>query len=129
MTSLASGESIGLPRSRSTRTLGPAMTEAAVAPSATMATGLIARHAVKDHVAAVSCGIYEGGPILDLDYTEDSGAGTDANFVLTGAGGIVEIQGTAEGVPFSEEELSRLLALARKGTTELVQLQKDVLKL
>ena len=94
-----------------------------------MATGLIARHAVKDHVAAVSCGIYEGGPILDLDYTEDSGAGTDANFVLTGAGGIVEIQGTAEGVPFSEEELSRLLALARKGTTELVQLQKDVLKL
>jgi ribonuclease PH len=94
-----------------------------------MATGLIARHAVKDHVAAVSCGIYEGGPVLDLDYTEDSGAGTDANFVLTGTGGIVEVQGTAEGVPFSEEELSRLLALARKGTTELVQLQKEVLKL
>ncbi|SRR5258705_7887159 len=94
-----------------------------------VATGLIARHAVKDHVAAVSCGICEGGPVLDLDYTEDSGAGTDANFVLTGTGGIVEIQGTAEGVPFSEEELSRLLALARKGTTELVQLQKEVLKL
>jgi ribonuclease PH len=85
-----------------------------------VATGLIARHADKDHVAAVSYGICEGGPVLDLDYTEDSGAGTDANFVLTGTGGIVEIQGTAEGVPFSEEELSRLLALARKGTTELV---------
>ncbi len=93
------------------------------------ATGLIARHAIKDHVAAVSCGIYEGGPVLDLDYIEDSGAHTDANFVLTGSGGIVEIQGTAEGVPFSEAELSLLLGLARKGASELVQLQKEALKL
>jgi ribonuclease PH len=93
------------------------------------ATGLIARHAIKDHVAAVSCGIYESKPVLDLDYAEDSVAGTDANFVLTGSGGLVEIQGTAEGVPFSEEELSQLLGLARKGITMLVQAQKVALKL
>src|SRR4051812_34583485 len=93
------------------------------------ATGLIARHAIKDHVAAISCGIYGSSPVLDLDYAEDSAADTDANFVLTGAGGIVEIQGTAEGVPFSEAEFGELLGLARKGTTELVALQKEVLKL
>jgi ribonuclease PH len=92
-------------------------------------TKLIARHAIKDHVAAVSCGIYENTPVLDLDYAEDSTAGTDANFVLTGAGGIVEIQGTAEGVPFSEAEFGQLLALARKGATALVALQKQALKL
>jgi len=92
-------------------------------------TKLIARHAIKDHVAAVSCGIYENVPVLDLDYAEDSTAGTDSNFVLTGGGGIVEIQGTAEGVPFSEAEFGQLLALARKGTTELVALQKQALKL
>ncbi len=79
---------------------------------------------LKGHVAAVSCGIYGGMPVLDLDYAEDSNCGTDANFVMTGTGGIVEVQGTAEGEPFSEEELMRLLALARKGTTSLVQLQK-----
>ncbi|MGL4635404.1 MAG: ribonuclease PH [Beijerinckiaceae bacterium] len=79
---------------------------------------------LRDHVAAVSCGIYNGQPVLDLDYAEDSNCGTDANFVMTGTGGIVEVQGTAEGEPFSEEQLLRLLALARKGTTSLVQLQK-----
>jgi ribonuclease PH len=93
------------------------------------ATGLIARHAIKDHVAAVSCGIYGTTSVLDLDYAEDSVAGTDANFVLTGTGGIVEIQGTAEGVPFSEEQFAELLGLARKGSAELVALQKQVLKL
>src|SRR5438105_10998614 len=93
------------------------------------ATGLIARHAIKDHVAAISCGIHQGVPVLDLDYAEDSTAGTDANFVLTGSGGLVEIQGTAEGVPFSEAEFSSLLALARKGAAELVLLQKEALKL
>jgi ribonuclease PH len=92
-------------------------------------TKLIARHAIKDHVAAVSCGIYENVPVLDLDYAEDSTAGTDANFVLTGSGGIVEIQGTAEGVPFSEAEFGQLLALARKGAGELAALQKEALKL
>jgi ribonuclease PH len=92
-------------------------------------TGLIARHAIKDHVAAVSCGIYEGRVVLDLDYVEDSAAATDANFVLTGSGGLVEIQGTAEGSPFDENELSQLLGLARKGIDMLVRAQKDALKL
>ena len=93
------------------------------------ATGLIARHAIKDHVAAVSCGIFQNVAVLDLDYAEDSEAETDANFVMTGSGGIIEIQGTAEGVPFSEEELGRLLGLARSGIANLVRIQKDVLKL
>jgi len=94
-----------------------------------VATKLIGRHAVKEHVAAVSCGIYQNTPVLDLDYAEDSAAETDANFVLTGSGGLVEVQGTAEGVPFSEAQLTELLALARKGASELMALQKDVLKL
>lgn len=79
---------------------------------------------IKDHVAAISCGIYEGNPVIDLDYDEDSTAQTDANFVMTGTGGIVEIQGTAEGAPFSEEEFSALLKLAKDGITRLVDLQK-----
>lgn len=79
---------------------------------------------LKDHIAAVSCGIYGGTPVLDLDYPEDSDADTDANFVMTGSGGIVEIQGTAEQEPFSEEEFSQLLGLAKKGIGELVNLQK-----
>ncbi|MFC0217982.1 ribonuclease PH [Pseudochelatococcus lubricantis] len=88
------------------------------------ARSMLSAKALKDHVAAVSCGIYRGTPVLDLDYAEDSAAETDANFVLTGTGGIVEVQGTAEGAPFSEEELLRLLALARAGTEKLVSLQK-----
>jgi ribonuclease PH len=79
---------------------------------------------MKDHVAAISCGIHGGLPVLDLDYPEDSSAGTDANFVMTGSGGIVEIQGTAEGEPFSEATLAELLALAKKGIAELVAKQK-----
>ncbi|WP_353643501.1 ribonuclease PH [Mesorhizobium sp. WSM2239] len=79
---------------------------------------------LKDHVAAISCGIYDGQPVLDLDYLEDSSAGTDANFVMTGKGGIVEIQGTAEGVPFTEEEFAALMALAKKGISRLVSLQQ-----
>ncbi|APY13633.1 ribonuclease PH [Brucella sp. 10RB9214] len=79
---------------------------------------------LKDHVAAISCGIYEGVPVLDLDYAEDSVAETDSNFVMTGKGGIVEIQGTAEGVPFSEEEFGALMKLARSGIGRLVSLQK-----
>ena len=85
---------------------------------------MIKAKALKDHVAAVSCGIYRGLPVLDLDYAEDSEADTDANFVLTGAGGIVEIQGTAEKEPFSEAELLNLLALAKSGCATLVGLQK-----
>jgi ribonuclease PH len=90
-------------------------------------TGLMTAPIIKDHVAAISCGIVQGHPVLDLDYEEDSTAETDANFVLTGAGGLVEIQGTAEGAPFTEEQLVALLKLARKGIGELVTLQKEVL--
>ena len=79
---------------------------------------------LKEHVAAVSCGIYQGTPVLDLDYAEDSEAETDANFVMTGSGGIVEIQGTAEKTPFSQDELLALLGLARTGVEHLVSLQK-----
>jgi ribonuclease PH len=79
---------------------------------------------MRDHVAAVSCGICDGAPVLDLDYAEDSEAGTDANFVMTGSGGIIEIQGTAEKTPFSEAQFLELLALARKGVGKLVDLQK-----
>ena len=79
---------------------------------------------LKQHLAAVSCGIYEGTPVLDLDYAEDSVAETDANFVMTGTGGIVEIQGTAEKTPFTQDELLSLLSLARSGVDRLVSLQK-----
>ena len=88
------------------------------------ARDMVKANPLKDHVAAVSCGIYRGTPVLDLDYAEDSEAETDANFVLTGGGGIVEIQGTAEKTPFSESELLQLLALAKAGCTRLVALQK-----
>jgi ribonuclease PH len=91
-------------------------------------TGMISKPAIKDHVAAVSCGIWQGTAVLDLDYAEDSTAETDANFVLTGSGGLVEIQGTAEGAPFTDEQLGELLKLARKGIGELVDLQKKVLR-
>ena len=74
-------------------------------------------------VAAISCGIYNGNPVLDLDYIEDSAAGTDANFVLTNQAGIVEVQGTAEGEPFDEEALLRLLRLARIGCNEVFAAQ------
>ncbi len=79
---------------------------------------------LRDHVAAVSCGIYNGTPVLDLDYAEDSEADTDANFVMTGGLGIVEIQGTAENEPFSEENFNELLTYAKRGISELVTLQK-----
>ncbi len=79
---------------------------------------------LRDHVAAVSCGVFRGTAVLDLDYAEDSEADTDANFVMTGSGKIIEVQGTAEKEPFSEEQLLALLALARKGTGKLIELQK-----
>src|SRR5690242_11329734 len=90
-------------------------------------TGMITKPAIKDNVAAISCGIYKGTPVLDLDYDEDSTAETDANFVMTGAGGLVEIQGTAEGAPFSDDEFAQLMKLARKGIMDLVELQKKAL--
>ncbi|MBY5437481.1 ribonuclease PH [Rhizobium leguminosarum] len=83
---------------------------------------------LKDHVAAISCGIFASQPVIDLDYLEDSSAETDANFVMTGTGGIVEIQGTAEGTPFSESEFTSLMQLARNGIGELVAMQKQAVE-
>lgn len=79
---------------------------------------------MRDSIAAVSCGLYEGKAVLDLDYAEDSEAEADANFVITGKGGIVEVQGTAEKDPFSQEQFDELMLLAKKGIRELTQLQK-----
>lgn len=93
------------------------------------AEGLIEKLPLTDHVAAVSCGLYEGEAVLDLDYDEDSSAQADANFVLTGVGGIVEVQGTAEQDPFSRAEFERLLDLAEIGVKQLVATQKSVLSL
>jgi ribonuclease PH len=93
-----------------------------------MKIGKIAENPLTDFVAAVSCGIYRGEPVLDLDYAEDSNAEADANFVLTGSGGIVEIQATAEQTSFEEEKFQALLSLARKGVGELVAMQRQVLR-
>ena len=82
---------------------------------------------LKDHVAAVSCGIFEGEPVADLDYDEDSAAETDANFVMTGSGGIVEVQGTAEGEPFSRAQFDALFGLAEQAIADLVDLQKQAI--
>lgn len=87
--------------------------------------GIITKNPLVDSVAAISCGIVEGAPVLDLDYVEDSSASTDANFVITGKGGLVEIQGTAEGEPFSEEQFQALLSLAKQGCSELTALQTE----
>jgi len=90
--------------------------------------GMIASVPVEDHLAAVSVGIVDGKPMLDLCYTEDSSAEVDMNLVMTGKGGIVEIQGTAEGEPFSKTELAKLLALGEKGIKALIKKQIEVLK-
>ncbi len=91
--------------------------------------GLLTAVPLTDHVAAISCGICEGVCVLDLDYQEDSAAQADANFVLTGKGAIVEVQGTAEQQPFSESQLLELIALARGGIAELVALQRQAIGL
>jgi ribonuclease PH len=88
------------------------------------ARNMLRGEVLRDHVAAISCGIHKTTPVLDLDYAEDSEAETDANFVMTGSGGIIEIQGTAEKTPFTEPQFLELLALARKGVGKLVDLQK-----
>ena len=82
---------------------------------------------LRDHVAAVSVGIYRGMPVLDLDYVEDSDCDTDMNVVMTGSGGFVEIQGTAEGTPFSADDMQAMLSLANKGILELITAQKTAL--
>jgi ribonuclease PH len=88
---------------------------------------VLSQDPIKDHVAAISVGIYQGVPVLDLDYAEDSACDTDMNVVMTGQGGIIEVQGTAEGAAFSRVELDQLLSLAESGIKELVQLQKAAL--
>ena len=89
-----------------------------------IAQGKLSNSPIIDSVAAISVGVVEGVPLLDLDYSEDSNCDTDMNVVMTGQGGFVEIQGTAKGVPFSTEELNALLALAKKGIAELSLMQK-----
>ena len=92
-----------------------------------LASGALAQSPIRDHVAAVSVGIWQGRPVLDLDYAEDSACETDMNIVMTGAGGFVEVQGTAEGQPFSAAQLDQLVALASRGIADLVALQKRAL--
>ncbi|MFO1153216.1 MAG: ribonuclease PH [Rhodospirillales bacterium] len=91
--------------------------------------GILKAQPLTDQVAAVSCGLHQGTAVLDLDYAEDSEAGTDANFVLTGRGRVVEIQATAEDEPFSEADFLALLSLARRGVQQLVDLQRQALGL
>lgn len=92
-----------------------------------IAAGAIERSPIKDHVAAISVGILEGTPLLDLEYVEDSACDTDMNVVMTGSGHFVEVQGTAEGVAFTRDEMNALLNLAEKGIGELIDLQKQAL--
>ena len=92
-----------------------------------VAEGKIAANPLRDHVAAVSVGIYQGVPVLDLDYPEDSACDTDMNVVMTGSGGIVELQGTAEGEPFTRAQMTELIDLAEAGIHELVARQKAAL--
>ena len=94
-----------------------------------LARGLIASTPLRDFVAAVSVGVYQGEPVLDLDYAEDSACDTDMNVVMTGSGGFVEVQGTAEGAPFSREEMDTLLQIAQTGIAQLVAAQKQALGL
>lgn len=100
---------------------------AALNPGGENPLPMIAKGFLRGHVAAVSCGLLKGIPVLDLDYSEDSTADVDANFVMTGTGRLIEIQGTAEGEPFSEEDFSQLLTFAKKGIAHLVSAQKAVL--
>ncbi len=93
-----------------------------------MNIGALDESPITDNVSAISCGVYKGNAVLDLDYVEDSDAETDANFVITGKGGICEIQGTAEQEPFTEEELMQMLALAKQGCAALTKAQDEAIK-
>ena len=95
--------------------------------SVLLSQGKLAQNPMRDFVAAISVGVVQGVPLLDLEYTEDSACDTDMNVVMTGSGGFVEVQGTAEGAPFSRAEMDQLLALADQGIRELVMLQKQAL--
>ena len=89
--------------------------------------GMIKGQPLTNMVGSVSVGVYQGEPVLDLDYAEDSVAETDMNVIMNEAGGFIEVQGTAEAAPFSEEELNAMLALARRGIEDLVKVQKMAL--
>ena len=106
-----------------------AMVALADAVAGLRSKGLIAADPLRDFVAAVSVGMVGGEPVLDLDYVEDSACGTDMNVVMTGAGRFVEVQGTAEGEPFTREQMSKLLDLASSGIAELVAAQRSALGL
>ena len=99
-----------------------------LAMRAEIAANRMSRALVTDFCAGTSVGIVEGRPVLDLNYLEDSQAETDMNVVMSGAGGLIEIQGTAETAPFSEDQLHEMLALAKIGIDQLIQIQKDVLQ-
>jgi len=105
-----------------------AMVALADAVAGLRASGALAKDPLRDFVAAVSVGIVDGQPVLDLDYAEDSGCDTDMNVVMTGGGRFVEVQGTAEGEPFTKDEMSKLLDLASNGIARLVELQRAALK-
>jgi ribonuclease PH len=90
---------------------------------------LLGQNPIRDHVAAISVGVFKGTPVLDLDYAEDSNSGCDMNVVMTGNGGFVEVQGTAEGEPFARAELDALLVLASRGISQLIAFQRQALKL
>ena len=91
-----------------------------------MKAGVVKMDPLVDPVSAISCGIYAGQPVLDLDYPEDSEAGVDGNFIMTGSGKLIEIQMSAEGSVFSREQMNELMDLAAKGTSELAEIQKSV---
>jgi ribonuclease PH len=104
-----------------------AMVALADAVASLRAQGLVTADPLRDFVAAVSVGIVDGEPVLDLDYSEDSSCGTDMNVVMTGAGHFVEVQGTAEGEPFTRQQMQQMLDLAGRGVAELVALQRQAL--
>jgi ribonuclease PH len=91
-------------------------------------SGRIISMPIKDQVAAISCGLYKGTPVLDLDYIEDSSADADANFIMTAKGNIIEFQGTAEKKPFTQDEFTQMMNLAQQGITELCRLQSAIMK-
>jgi len=93
-----------------------------------MANQALTESPIRDHVAAVSVGVYDGVPVLDLDYAEDSACDTDMNVVMTGSGGLVEVQGTAEGEPFSRAQMDAMMELAQQGIGELIAIQHRTLE-
>ncbi len=110
-----------------TASISGAFVALADAVSSLAASGKIRTSPIQDHVAAISVGIFQGTPVLDLDYLEDSECDTDMNVVMTGSGGLVEVQGTAEGVPFSRRELDAMVDLASSGISKIVEMQRAVL--